>query len=432
MPSEKSALCSEKLFKQARSLIPGGVNSPVRAFKSVGGNPFFVKKASGAYLTDVDDNTYIDYVNSWGPLILGHAPDVVLAALDEALHHGTSFGAPTEIEVKLAALITEICPAVEMIRMVNSGTEATMSAVRLARGFTGRNCIIKFNGCYHGHADSLLVSAGSGVATFGIPGSPGIPDEVSKLTVSIEYNDANLLEETVRTIGSHNIAAVIIEPVAGNMGLVLPQPGYLEAVRQICTENQIVLIFDEVMTGFRIALGGASERFGVTADLYTFGKIIGGGLPVGAFGGQREIMSKLAPEGPVYQAGTLSGNPLAMTAGYATLKYLYDHRPYSFFDQQTRKLVNGIKRHADQNGVPMQVGCCGGMFGFFFSKLPVTNYLEVKATDVQSYNQFFWAMLNNAVYFAPSAFEAGFLSVKHDDEIIERTIDIAGRVLLKK
>ena len=379
MPSSRTR--SASLYDRAARVIPGGVNSPVRAFQAVGGEPLFIRDGDGAEIVDADGNSYIDYVGSWGPLILGHRPPVVVEALRGVLERGTSFGAPTDIEVEMAELICEIVPSVEMVRMVNSGTEACMTALRLARGVTGRDHVIKFNGCYHGHSDGLLVEAGSGVATFGISGSPGVPGDVARCTASIEFNDLDLLRRTVDGIGPGKVAAVILEPVPGNMGLVPPEEGFLQGVRDLCTEHGILLIFDEVMTGFRVALGGAQERFGITPDLSTYSKVIGGGLPVGAFGGRAELMSQLAPAGPVYQAGTLSGNPLAMTAGLATLRHLRDTDPYDRLEALGRRWVEGMRSAADEAGVPATVAHCGSMVGLFFHPGPVRCYAEARQTD---------------------------------------------------
>lgn len=420
---------SEHLFSLAQKFIPGGVNSPVRAFKSVGGQPIFFSHGSGAYLFDVDGNRYIDFVLSWGPLILGHAPQVVLSAIQEAAERGTSFGAPTRYEVEMAELLTTLLPALEKVRLVNSGTEATMTAVRLARAFTGRPCIIKFNGCYHGHADTLLVKAGSGVATLGIAGSPGIPEQIASLTISIEFNDPQLLEDTVRRLGREHVAAVIIEPVAGNMGLVLPKEGYLEAVRDICTANGIVLIFDEVMTGFRVALGGAQERFKITPDLTTLGKVIGGGLPVGAVGGRKEIMSLLAPEGPVYQAGTLSGNPLAVAAGLAVLKSIQDRPLFTRLESLGKKWAAGMNEIGQKLNIPVQANSCGSMIGMFFSSSPVLSFQDTQNCNAKLYPGYFRGMLDEGVYFAPSAFEAAFLSAAHTDRDVDIALDAAEKVL---
>ena len=420
---------SRALYARATRVIPGGVNSPVRAFVAVGGDPLFIRDARGAHVTDADGNTYIDYVGSWGPMILGHRPRVVTEALAAVLERGTSFGAPTDIEVELAELLVEVVPSLEMVRMVNSGTEATMTAIRLARGFTGRDYVIKFNGCYHGHVDSLLVAAGSGVATFGISGSPGVPDDIARYTASIEYNDLDLLEKSLDEIGADKVAAVIVEPVAGNMGLVLPRPGFLEGARDLCTRKGVLLIFDEVMTGFRVALGGAQERFGITPDLSTYSKILGGGLPVGAFGGRRDIMEHLAPSGPVYQAGTLSGNPLAMTAGLATIRHLRDSNPYARLEALGARWVDGMRRVTAAAGVPATVDHCGSMVGLFFNPGPVANYTDVQTSDVELFVRYFRAMLAEGIYLAPSAFEAGFISTAHTEELIDATVAAAGRAL---
>ena len=420
---------SRTLFEKALKVIPGGVNSPVRAFKAVGGDPLFIRCAEGAFVTDADGGEYVDYVGSWGPMVLGHRPAVVTAALAGVLERGTSFGAPTDLEVEMAELMVEVIPSVDMVRMVNSGTEATMTAIRLARGFTGRDYIVKFNGCYHGHSDSLLVAAGSGVATFGIAGSPGVPDDIARFTASIEFNDLDMLSQTVDGIGADKIAAVILEPVAGNMGLVLPQPDYLEGVRDLCTRKDIVLIFDEVMTGFRVALGGAQERYDITPDLSTFSKVIGGGLPGGAFGGRRDIMKELAPSGPVYQAGTLSGNPLAMTAGLATLRYLRDENPYPRLEELGQRWVAGMNSAAQRAGVDLVTANCGSMVGMFFTSSPVHNYSDVQSSNVDLFQGYFRGMLEEGIYLAPSAFETGFISTAHTDQIIDRTTAAAERVL---
>lgn len=422
---------SRALYERATRRIPGGVNSPVRAFKAVGGDPLFIQEAEGAFVTDADGNRFIDYVGSWGPMVLGHRPTVVIEALRQVLSRGTSFGAPTDIEVELAELITETVPSVEMVRMVNSGTEAAMTAIRLARGFTKRDHIIKFNGCYHGHSDSLLVAAGSGVATFGIAGSPGIPESVARLTSSIEFNDVALLERTIDSIGTADVAAVVLEPLPGNMGLVLPESGFLQAVRELCSRHDILLVFDEVMTGFRVSLGGAQELFGITPDLSIFSKVIGGGLPVGAFGGRRDIMAELAPSGPVYQAGTLSGNPLAMTAGLATLQYLRDENPYPRLQQLGSRWVEGMRGAAADTGIPLTVDHCGSMLGMFFRKGPVRNYTEVQESNVEMFQQYFAGMLEAGIYLAPSAFEAGFISEAHTEELIDDTIAAAAAVMAR-
>lgn len=427
---------SQSLFNRACAVIPGGVNSPVRAFRAVGGEPLFIKNAHGAYIFDEDGRRYIDYVQSWGPMILGHRSEVILQAIAEALERGSSFGAPTDLEVELAELITELVPAVEMVRMVNSGTEATMSVIRLARAFTKRDYLIKFNGCYHGHSDSLLVAAGSGVTTCGIAGSAGVPQAIAALTVSIEFNDQELLERTFMALGPEKIAAVILEPIPGNMGLVLPRDGFLKAVGELCSKYGVLLIFDEVMTGFRVSLGGAAERFGITPDLCTFGKIIGGGLPVGAFGGRKEIMKYLAPLGPAYQAGTLSGNPLAMAAGLAALRQLQKTNPYPLLGERANRWRMGMQEIGIESGVEITASHCGSMLGFFFWPKghspgvsgPI-NYSKVLQADISFFQKFFQGMLVEGIYLAPSAFEAGFMGVCHTEEIIDETIDAARRVV---
>jgi len=419
--------CSDTLFERAASVIPGGVNSPVRACKSVGTSPVFIRKGEGCMLTDEDGNTYIDYVGSWGPLILGHRHPAVIQAIQEVLERGTSFGAPVDLEIELAELVLEAFPSIEMVRMVNSGTEATMSAIRLARGFTGRNGIIKFDGCYHGHADSLLVAAGSGVATLGIPGSPGIPPEAAAQTLSLVYNDIDGFRKTMRSVGNR-VAAVIVEPVAGNMGFVAPISGFLEALREETEACGALLIFDEVMTGFRVARGGAQELFGIRPDLTTLGKIIGGGLPVGAYGGRKDIMMHIAPQGPVYQAGTLSGNPLAMAAGIATLKALRSKALYAALDRNTERLCKEIAASARRAGVPLQTAHLGSMGGLFFTDRQVTDFDSAKTSDTNRYARFYRGMLEAGVYLAPSQFEAFFVSVAHEKQHIDATIDAAARV----
>jgi glutamate-1-semialdehyde 2,1-aminomutase len=419
---------SHALFERAQSLIPGGVNSPVRAFRAVGGRPVFVARAEGSRIYDVDGNVYIDYVGSWGPMILGHAHAEVLGALERALKRGTSYGAPTEAEVEMAGLVAECVPSVEMVRMVNSGTEATMSAIRLARGYTGRDKIVKCEGCYHGHEDSLLVKAGSGAMTFGVPTSPGVPTEVVKNTLTVPFNDLQALE-TVAQANPGQIACVIIEPVPGNMGCIPPSPGYLEGLRKITTREGIVLIFDEVMTGFRLALGGAQERYRITPDLTTLGKIIGGGLPVGAYGGRREIMEKVSPVGPVYQAGTLSGNPLAMTAGLVTLKALRRPGVYEDLEQKSKRLCDGLAEITKRRGVPAFHTRVGSMFTTFFQEGPVTDYASALRSDTRRFGQFFQGMLERGVNLAPSQFEAGFMSLGHTAEDIDRTIEAADQTL---
>ncbi|VEG90196.1 glutamate-1-semialdehyde 2,1-aminomutase [Legionella spiritensis] len=420
---------SHHLFSEAQDIIPGGVNSPVRAFRGVGGDPVFFKQGKGAYLVDVDDRHYIDYVGSWGPLILGHCHQSVIQAVEQVLHSGMSFGAPTELEVLLARKIASIMPAIEKIRMVNSGTEATMTAIRLARGYTGKNKIIKFNGCYHGHNDSLLVKAGSGLLTLGIPSTPGIPASITEHTLTADFND---LEQTARLMEEFqgDVAAIILEPVAGNMGFVLPEAEFLQGLRDLCDAHGSLLIFDEVMTGFRVALGGAQAVYGITPDLTTLGKVIGGGMPVGAVGGKAVIMSCLAPEGPVYQAGTLSGNPLAMAAGLATLKELEAPGFYERLSSMTRQLMQGLDDIASELGIPFCSASLGGMFGFCFNdKEQVSNYSDVAASNEAMFKQFFHGMLQKGIYLAPSMYEAGFVSDAHDWEEIRLTHLAAETVL---
>jgi glutamate-1-semialdehyde 2,1-aminomutase len=416
---------SSQLFAAAQKHIPGGVNSPVRAFKGVGGDPVFIESAAGPYLYGADGKKYIDYVGSWGPMILGHAHHEVIEAVEQAVRRGLSFGAPTELETQMADKVCELMPSIELVRMVSSGTEATMSAIRLARGFTGRDKIVKFEGCYHGHSDSLLVKAGSGALTFGEPSSPGVPASLAEHTLTLDYNNSEQVRETFAKIGDQ-IACIIVEPVAGNMNCIPPVPGFLETLREVCDASGAVLIFDEVMTGFRVALGGVQGMYGVTPDLTTLGKIIGGGMPVGAFGGKRQIMEKISPLGPVYQAGTLSGNPVAMTAGLKTLELI---SAPDFFDELTHKtshLVNGLREKAELEGVPVAVNQVGGMFGLFFTDAEaVTNFEESTACNQQQFRQFFHAMLDRGVYMAPSAFEAGFVSIAHTETDIEQTIVLA-------
>jgi glutamate-1-semialdehyde 2,1-aminomutase len=423
---------SEKLFKRALNLIPGGVNSPVRAFKAVNSKPLFITKASGSKIWDVDGNKFIDYVMSWGPLILGHAHPEVISAVKNVLKNGTSYGAPTEIEVKLAELIKKMMPSVELVRMVNSGTEATMSAIRLARAYTGRKKIIKFEGCYHGHADSFLVKAGSGATTLGIPSSPGVPDEMASLTLNAKFNDINSVEKLVKE-NKNEIACIIVEPVPGNMGVVLPEDDFLLKLRQICDDEKILLIFDEVITGFRLAPGGAQEFFGVKADLTTLGKIIGGGFPVGAYGGKKEIMELIAPSGPVYQAGTLSGNPVAMTAGYTTLKILYENRKrtYKQLEDKAKTLAENFKAIAQKNNIKIQINQIASMMTVFFAESEVKDYDTALKSDTNKFARFFNLMLENGVYLPPSQFEAMFLSTAHSDDDIEKTI-IAFEKSIKK
>jgi glutamate-1-semialdehyde 2,1-aminomutase len=415
---------SERLFAEALELLPGGVSSPVRAFRAVGGSPLFISRGEGAYLVDVDGNRYVDYVLSWGPLILGHAHPRVVAALEEALRDGTSFGAPSPLELELARLVRDAMPSVELVRFVSSGTEATMSALRVARAFTGRSRIVKFVGCYHGHADLLLVQAGSGVATLGLPDSPGVTAGAVGDTLTARFNDLDAVEQL---FAAHDdIAAVIVEPVAGNMGLVLPQPGFLEGLREVTAANGALLVFDEVMTGFRVHLGGAQALYGVTPDLTTLGKVIGGGLPVGAYGGKREIMELVAPAGPVYQAGTLSGNPLAMTAGIETLRALGEPGVWDGLERAAARLGAGLASLGD--GV--QVARAGTMFGMFFSDVPVTSWDEAKEADTARFAAFHRALLERGVYLAPSQFEAGFVSTAHGDAEIDATLSAAREALV--
>ncbi len=415
---------SENLFREAQKLIPGGVNSPVRACGSVGGQPVFIEKGNKARIYDVDGNEYIDYVLSWGPLILGHRPPGVIEALKKVLETGTSFGAPTELETDLARLVIDMVPSVEKIRMVNSGTEATMSAIRLARGYTGRDIIIKFDGCYHGHADTLLVAAGSGVATLGIPGSPGVPESVISNTLSLKFNDIEGFIKIMEEKGDR-VAGVILEPVAGNMGMVTPVDGFLETLREYTLKFGAVLIFDEVMTGFRVAKGSAQGLFGITPDLSCFGKVIGGGLPVGAYGGRSDIMDIIAPVGSVYQAGTLSGNPLAMAAGIATLKALQNKDVYEALDNKTERLMNGLQAAADAAGISLKTDHVGSMAGFFFSDEDVHDFDDAKKCDLDRFAKFYRFMLEKGVYLAPSQFEACFVSLAHSNDDIDQTITIA-------
>ena len=413
---------SDLLFKTAQTLMPGGVNSPVRAFKNVGNNPIFFKSAKGPILTDEDDNQYIDFIGSWGPMILGHSNPLIVEAVKKQLELGTSYGAPTSIESGLAELIKNQIPSMEKLRMVNSGTEATMSCIRLARGHTGKNKIIKFTGCYHGHVDSLLVKAGSGVSTFGLPDSPGVPDELAKLTYSCPYNDIESVTKVANEIGE-DLAAIIVEPIAGNMGFVPGQSAFLETLRKLCDQNQALLIFDEVMSGFRVALGGAQDLYNIEPDLTALGKVIGGGLPVGAFGGKESVMNQLAPLGPIYQAGTLSGNPLAMSAGIALLSELIKINPFEKLESASIFFLSHIKSLLDAKGIPFSHASIGGMFGFFFAeKLPV-NFDEVTKADDALFVRFFNLALQNGLYFAPSKYEAGFISTTHSRQILEQTIE---------
>jgi glutamate-1-semialdehyde 2,1-aminomutase len=415
---------SQALFEAARALIPGGVNSPVRAFRGVGGEPRFIAKGKGARITDVDGRTYIDYVGSWGPLILGHAHPKIVAAVQHAAGRGTSYGAPTGLEVELARRITDAVPSIEMVRLVSSGTEATMSAIRLARGATGRDVVLKFEGGYHGHADSFLVEAGSGVATFGIPGSPGVPEATARLTRTLPYNDLGATRRLLEDDGK-SIAAVIVEPVAGNMGVIPPAPGFLEGLREATREAGAVLIFDEVITGFRVAFGGAQALYGVIPDLTCIGKILGGGLPMGAFGGRSDLMGQVAPDGPVYQAGTLSGNPLAVAAGVETLKILERSGGYPLLEKRTAALVEALKGAADAAGVETTWNRVGSMFTGFFSAEPVTNFASAKRADAARYAAFFHEMLKRRVYLAPSAFEAAFVSLAHEERDFDQTVKAA-------
>ena len=415
-------------FQAAQNHIPGGVNSPVRAFAGVGGDPIFIKRASGAYIYDEDEKQYIDYVGSWGPMILGHAHPEVITAVRDAAGNGLSFGAPTLLETTMADKVCELVPSMDMVRMVSSGTEATMSAIRLARGFTGRDKLVKFEGCYHGHADSLLVKAGSGALTLGQPSSPGVPEALAELTVTLPYNDLEAFNEAIDEIADQ-VACVIIEPVAGNMNCIPPVDGFLQGIRKICSEKNIVLIFDEVMTGFRVALGGAQAHYGITPDLTTLGKVIGGGMPVGAFGGKREIMEHIAPLGPVYQAGTLSGNPIAMTAGLKTLELISSPVFYDELSEKVEFLTNGILDAAKTAGIDMTCNRVGGMFGLFFSNKQVSSFEQATQCNLDQFQRFFHGMLKQGVYLAPSAYEAGFVSAAHTETDLQNTIDAATTVL---
>ncbi|WP_394002151.1 glutamate-1-semialdehyde 2,1-aminomutase [Luteimonas sp. WGS1318] len=416
---------SHALFERARHLLPGGVNSPVRAFKSVGGEPFFVQRADGPYLFDVDGNRYIDYVGSWGPMIVGHNHASVRQAVKRAIGGGLSFGAPCEAEVTMAERLTTLIPSCEMVRMVNSGTEATLSAIRLARGATGRPCIVKFEGCYHGHGDSFLVKAGSGALTLGVPTSPGVPKALADLTLTLPYNDFDAATALFEQVGA-DIAGLIIEPVVGNANCLPPRDGYLQHLRDLCTRHGALLIFDEVMTGFRVALGGAQARYGVTPDLSTFGKIIGGGMPVGAYGGRRDLMEQIAPAGPIYQAGTLSGNPVAMAAGLAMLDLVSAPGFHDALEGASNALCDGLEAAAREAGVAFTTTRVGGMFGLFFTdQAYVDTYAQAVACDTAAFNRFFHAMLDRGVYLAPSAFEAGFMSAAHDADVIDATLEAA-------
>lgn len=419
---------SKKAFARANQVLPGGVNSPVRAFKSVGREPVFIERGEGARLWDIDGNSYLDYVLSWGPLILGHAHPVVVEAIKKAAELGTSYGAPTEIETELAEEVIKAFPSMEMVRMVNSGTEATMSALRLARGVTGRNKIVKFEGCYHGHGDSLLIKAGSGALTFGVPTSPGVPSSVASETISAQYNDLEGLKAIFEEYGK-DIAAVILEPVTGNMGVVLPQPGFLEGLRALTKQNGSLLIFDEVMTGFRVSYGGAQGRFRIDPDLTCLGKIIGGGLPVAAYGGKRKYMEQVSPKGPIYQAGTLSGNPLAMAAGLTTLRLLQKDGVYEDLERKTNRLAEGLKTIAQELELPVWVNSVGAMFSAFFTEQPVINFKSACTSDVEFFGAFFRGMLERGVYLAPSQYEAVFLSTAHSDADIDYTLEQAREVL---
>jgi glutamate-1-semialdehyde 2,1-aminomutase len=428
MKSAAAATGSERLMERARRLIPGGVNSPVRAFGGVGGEPFFVDRGEGAVLTDVDGRSYIDYVMSWGALMLGHAHPAVVHAVSEAAARGTSYGAPTSAEVQLAELVVEQLPSIEMVRFVNSGTEATMTAVRLARAATGRDLILKFSGCYHGHGDAFLSHAGSGMATLGLPSSPGVPETFAALTLTVPYNDLDAVERAFRREAGR-IACVIVEPICGNAGFIPPANGFLQGLRALTSEHEALLIFDEVMTGFRVGPGGAQVRFGVTPDLTTLGKVIGGGLPVGAYGGSRELMERIAPVGKVYQAGTLSGNPLTMAGGVAQLLVLRELEPYDVLERRARKLVDGVTRAAHACGLPAWGGAAGAMFGWFLAEGPIRNFDDARRVDRELFARLFHGCLRGGVFLPPSPFEAGFLSTAHTDDVIERTIDVIGDAL---
>ncbi len=428
-PPVKIKTMTESRFQQAQQYIPGGVNSPVRAFKSVGGDPVFIKRAKGAYLWDADDKQYIDYVGSWGPMILGHAHPDVIKAVQETAENGLSFGAPTEIETQLAKKICELIPSIDKVRMVSSGTEATMSALRLARGFTGRDKIVKFEGCYHGHSDSLLVKAGSGALTFGVPTSPGVPASLAEHTLTLQFNNLEQVQNLFAEIGDQ-IAAVIVEPVAGNMNLIPPKDGFLQGLREVCDQHSSVLVFDEVMTGFRVGLTGAQGLYNVRPDLTCFGKVIGGGMPVGAFGGSAEIMSHISPEGPVYQAGTLSGNPVAMAAGLKTLDLISTPNFFEGLTVKVKSLLLGLKSAADAANIPVATQGVGGMFGLFFTDAErVESFDGSMACDSGRFNTFFHGMLEQGIYLAPSSFEAGFVSVAHSENDIADTIERASLVM---
>ncbi|MBO2688968.1 glutamate-1-semialdehyde 2,1-aminomutase [Shewanella algae] len=422
---------SEDLFEQAKKTIPGGVNSPVRAFNGVGGSPRFIEKADGAYIYDADGKAYIDYVGSWGPMILGHNHPKIREAVLKAVENGLSFGAPTELEVQMAEKVIEMVPSIEQVRMVSSGTEATMSAIRLARGYTNRDKILKFEGCYHGHADCLLVKAGSGALTLGQPSSPGIPADFAKHTLTAVYNDLDSVKELFSQ-HPQDIACIILEPVAGNMNCIPPVAGFLEGLRELCDQFGALLIIDEVMTGFRVSKSGAQGHYGVTPDLTTLGKVIGGGMPVGAFGGKKEVMQYIAPTGPVYQAGTLSGNPIAMTAGLAQLEALSELGLYEELAAKTKRIAEGFKAAADKHGIPMAINYVGGMFGFFFTdEEKITGFEQVTKCNMEQFRAFYHGMLDEGIYLAPSAFEAGFLSMAHGEQELQATLDAADRVLAR-
>ena len=420
---------TKNLFKAAQEHIPGGVNSPVRAFKSVGGDPVFLSRAQGAYVYDSDGKQYIDYVGSWGPMVLGHAHPDVIKAVQETAANGLSFGAPTELETQMANKICELIPSIEKVRMVSSGTEAAMSAIRLARGFTGRDKIVKFEGCYHGHADSLLVKAGSGALTLGVPTSPGVPADLAQHTLTLNYNDPEQIKELFNEIGNQ-IAAIIVEPIAGNMNCIPGSDDFLNTLRDVCNQYQSVLIFDEVMSGFRVALGGAQSIYDITPDLTVLGKVIGGGMPVGAFGGRENIMNHIAPDGPIYQAGTLSGNPVAMSAGLTTLNLISTANFFEELAETSNTLVNGLQKVADASGIPFTTNAIGGMFGLFFTEEDtVTSFEQVMNCNKERFNTFFHGMLEQGIYLAPSSFEAGFVSKAHSDEDIEKTILSAKKII---
>mgnify|MGYP001817585447 FL=1 len=421
---------SQTLFEHALEIIPGGVNSPVRACKSVGADPLFIDRGEGCLIYDADGNRFIDYIGSWGPLILGHRHPAVVDAITAVLKRGTSFGAPTDLEIQLAEMVIDAVDSVDLVRMVNSGTEATMSAIRLARGATGRELVIKFDGCYHGHADTLLVAAGSGVATLGIPGSPGVPEAVAQATLSLPFNDIEAVEKVMADKGD-KVACIIVEPVAGNMGLVVPEDGFLKALRELTEAHGAVLIFDEVMTGFRVAYGGAQSLYGITPDLSCFGKVIGGGLPVAAYGGKKEIMSQIAPQGSIYQAGTLSGNPLAMAAGIATLNQLKVSGVYEALNEKAKRLITGLGNAARKVGIAARVGHVGSMLGMFFTDQNVANFDDAKTCDLELFSKFYLGMRQHGIYIAPSQFEVLFLSTAHYDEHVDATINAAEQVLEK-